>query len=381
MSRRLATAIPAAWLGLLLIFVVAGGTDQSPISAPKSPVTVRPWIDTGDRETVESLFATWYESEEQQIAWTGSYDGCNAGDSSDALRAATIKRINFFRAMAGVPAVIEEDKKYSGLAQAGALMMSAEGRLSHEPGPDYECFSDDGELAAANSNLYLGRVGPWAIDGYIEDPGDKNIDVGHRITILHPPTTRMGVGHVAGDKERYPANVLWVFDDDVFDKETPIREPGGFVAWPPRGYVPGELVYPRWSFTLDEADFSQAELTMTVNGEAVPYNVVARLSKDGEVPSSVLVWEPSHSVLAANDDVTYTITVSGVGGVTPNSLAMTDGEVSEGESLTTFSYEVTVLARQDQGFRSTVMAALEPASDQARSVIEVGRRRLRALGL
>lgn len=368
----------------------AGGTGDVD---PDGPV-IRPWIDTDDREAVEAAFAGWHGESRSEVSWTGSYDGCFAGDSSDELRQATIDRVNYFRAMAGVPAVVEEDPKYSHLAQAGALMMSAEGQLSHYPDSDYACFSTDGETAAANSNLYLGRVGPWAVDGYIEDPGEKNIDVGHRITILHPPTTRMGVGHVAGDESRYPANVLWVFDDDVFEKDTRVREDDGFVAWPPRGYVPGELVYPRWSFTLDAADFSDAELTMTANGQPVPHAVVARLSKDGEVPSSVLVWEPSQTVMEAAEDVTYSVTISGVGIQKPlRSLALADGDgndasdepgrdVVENETVSaTFSYDVTVLARNEGGLRSTVMAALEPASDRAKSVMQSGRQRLRLFGL
>ncbi len=406
MPRRFAIALPTVALVVALLAVmVSSQPDPLPYSPPGGPAA-RPWIDTQDRGAVEDAFASWYHSGESEVAWTGSYEGCASGDSSDLLREATIDRVNFFRAMAGVPATVQHDTDYSELAQAGALMMSAEGKLSHYPDHTYECFTTDGEMAAANSNLYLGRTGPWAVDGYIEDPGDKNVDVGHRITILHPPTTRMGVGHVAGDESRYPANVLWVFDENVFDKTTAVREHSGFVAWPPRGYVPGELVYPRWSFSLSEADLSDAELTMTANGEPVAYSIVARLSKEGEVPSSVLVWEPSQTVMQATEDVTYAISVAGVGVRQPaesdlRTLAMVSdrepadrldrfhqgtateaaGDQPGAYEKVTFSYEVTVLAPAEGGLRSTVMAALEPASDRARAVVDSSRRRLQSFGL
>ena len=171
--------------------------------------------------------------------------------------------------MAGVPSQIDEDADMSRQAQAAALMMSAEGELTHQPAPEFACYSADGSRAAANSNLYLGRIGPAAIDGYVEDPGSGNIDVGHRSTILHPPTRFMGVGHVAGTDDHYPANALWVFDDDVFVDDYPTREADRFVAWPPRGYVPAPVVYPRWSFAIDEADFDDAEIEMSVDGRPV----------------------------------------------------------------------------------------------------------------
>ncbi len=407
MPRRLAIASPVVVLVAVILLAFVSGQSAPPLySAPDGPA-IRPWINTDDRAAVIEAFTHWYGAPQPEVAWTGAYQGCSPGDSSDLLREATIDRVNFFRAMAGVPAAVQEDPGFSELAQAGALMMSAEGKLSHYPDHDYQCFTSDGELAAANSNLYLGRTGPWAVDGYIEDPGDKNVDVGHRITILHPPTTRMGVGHVAGDESRYPANVLWVFDDDVFDKTTNVREQSGFVAWPPRGYVPGELVYPRWSFSLSEADLSAAELTMTANGEPIPYSIVARLSKEGEVPSSVLVWEPSQSVMQATEDITYTVSISGVGvplssGVDLAALALVDqrepsdrlerfrrenpdreqaDSANQSYETMTFSYEVTVLASSEGGLRSAVMAALEPASDRARSVVDSGRSRLRSIGL
>ena len=167
--------------------------------------------------------------------------------------------------MAGVPTGVTLNPEYSARAQQGALSMSATGKLSHTPDSSFECLNDTARQAAANSNLYLGRTGPRAIDGYIEDPGERNRDVGHRNTILHPPTTEIGVGHVAGNDDSYPANALWVFDDQVFEDNPPLREDNGFVAWPPRGFVPQDLIHPRWSFGLADANFDNATVTMTLS--------------------------------------------------------------------------------------------------------------------
>ncbi len=253
---------------------------------------VEPWIDTSNRTAVAVAFASEYGHSTPSMDWSGNYEGCEPGESSRRLASATVRRVNFYRAMAGVPAGVILNPEFSEKAQHAALAMSATGRLSHTPDDSFSCLSQTASEAAANSNLYLGRTGPQAIDGYIEDPGDRNRDVGHRNTILHPPTTEIGVGHVEGSSSAYPANALWVFDEGVFDDNPPLREPEGFVAWPPRGFVPPELIYPRWSFGLLNADFDNASVSMTSDGEQIPIEIVARLSKKGYVPSPIIVWEP-----------------------------------------------------------------------------------------
>lgn len=296
---------------------------------------VEPWIDTANRDAVAVAFANEYSHNSPGMDWSGNYETCNPGDSSHRLAKATVRRVNFYRAMAGVPAGVTLNDDYSAKAQHAALAMSASGRLSHTPDQSFDCLSEDGSVAAANSNLYLGRTGPEAIDGYIEDPGERNRDVGHRNTILHPPTTEIGVGHVAGSDTAYPANALWVFDDDVFADNPPVREDGGFVAWPPRGYVPEELIYPRWSFGLADAIFENATVTMSRDGEPIELDVVTRLSLQGYVPAPIIVWEPAAdlgpSASGTSYDVTYEVVVDGV---------IVDGaEVS-------FSYSVTIMGDQ-----------------------------------
>jgi uncharacterized protein YkwD len=284
------------------------------------PVPV-PWIDTGSREAVARAYESAFTSPIPKLDWTGRHDSCEAGTSSSTFRTATITRVNYYRAMAGVSATVSEDPGLSVKAQQAAIMMSAEGKLSHTPTSDFGCYTETGGQAAANSNLYLGRNGPEAIDGYIEDPGDDNTDVGHRNTILHPPTRQMGVGDVDRSLHGYSANALWVFDQRVFDeglpgRQAPMREPGRFMAWPPRGFVPKPLIHPRWSFTLAGADLSKAQVVMydaanpDRRGE-VPLTVVSRTGGAGHVPLPTVVWEPQ--IFPADDvDTDYLVVITGV---------------------------------------------------------------------
>ncbi len=114
------------------------------------------------------------------MAWTGDHDSCNAGTTSQQFRDNIFQRINFYRAYAGVPAIVEEVTDYTAKAQEAALMMSRNNALSHTPPVSWECYTADGYEAAGKSDLYLGVSGINAINGYIRDPGANNMQVGHR---------------------------------------------------------------------------------------------------------------------------------------------------------------------------------------------------------
>src|SRR5690606_16792170 len=98
--------------------------------------------------------------------------------------------------------------------------------------------------------------------------------------ILLPQLRVMGTGDVPGSETFNPANALWVVDKSVHDPRPQTREP--FVAWPPPGYVPYRVVYPRWSFSYAGADFSHTTVHMAQNGEEVAVEV-----------EPLYVWEPT----------------------------------------------------------------------------------------
>ncbi|MCP5032671.1 MAG: hypothetical protein GY939_12775 [Actinomycetia bacterium] len=327
--RRLLATLPMVVLAVLVIAVgsrepTAAGTEPPGELGFRTELFLRTgndgWFDTSDRAAVVAAYQREFGGLNPVLEWTGDHHSCEPGTSSRRSRLASIRRVNYYRAMAGVPAIVTEDPELTAKAQSAAIMMSVEGTLTHSPSPDFACFTPTGQLAAANSNLYLGRTGTEAIDGYIEDPGAGNIDVGHRNTILHPPTQKMGIGNVDGSSTGHAANALWVFDDHVFDETSVqrprVREADRFVAWPPRGHVPSELIHPRWSFMLAGADFSSAEVSLyrmrSRSARTVPVEVVARVGTSGHVPLPTIVWEPDLDSDFVVDE-TYLVVISGVG--------------------------------------------------------------------
>lgn len=262
-------------------------------------------------------------SENAAPGWSGDHAACDPGDTNQSFRDAVLLRINYFRAMAGIPPLEGLNPEYNHKAQQAALMMSANNALSHDPPADWQCYTPEGDQAAGSSNLYLGVYGVSAIDGYIRDPGAGNYPAGHRRWILYPYTRYMGTGDIPPANGANAANALWVFDADGHPARPATREP--FVAWPPPGYVPHDVVYPRWSLAYPGADFSAATVAMTRNGAPLAANVQPVVTGYGD---NTLVWEPDTPFGSApGADTVYTVEVTN---------AIIDGAAQ------TFSYTVTL---------------------------------------
>ena len=280
-------------------------------------VTVSPWgtgtpatgltVDLLHRESSAAFFHQRYViSEPVEIAWTGNHVACDEGIVSPAFRKAVRQRLNYFRLMAGVPSV-QFDPEFNRLAQKGALMLSVNDRISHATDPSWVCYSEDGASGAKYSALYLGVYGWKAIDGYIEDGGDSNFFVPHRRDLLFPWTEAMGSGDIPPVEGYKAANAVWVVGP-MADERPVARD--GFVAWPPPGYVPYQVVYPRWSLSYLDANFSLATASMTLEGQEVP--VTVREVVDG-VAESTIVWEPQIALgQPPQKDLWYTLRVDGV---------------------------------------------------------------------
>lgn len=279
-------------------------------ASPGAGIIVRasvPPINTQDRADVVAFYDSVYkDSNGVDAQWTGDVDTCTAGDTSAAYKDATLLRINYFRAMTGLPGDVVFDTAWNADCREAALMMIAEGSLSHSPPPSWACYSAAGASAAGKSNLALGRHGPGAIDLYILDSGSNNTAVGHRRWILYPPQETMGCGSTTASNGWYlGSNALRVIGGSGARPATP-----EWVAWPPSGYVPYSLVYPRWSFSYPRADFSNATISMTHEGQPV---AATKLPVSNGYADNTVVWEPQGIPSSRpSEDEVYSVTVSNV---------------------------------------------------------------------
>lgn len=295
-------------------------------------------VDPMDRAASLAFYRSVYRmAPDPSIAWTGSPTACTPGTTSAEFQAAVVQRINYFRAMAGVPAGIVLDDALNRKAQAAALMMSVNKKLHHTPPATWTCYSGDGAEGARKSNLST-LIGWEAIDQYMRDAGPNNDVLGHRRWLLYPQTRRMGTGNVPAVAGYDQASALLVIESETTATTRPaVREAEGFVAWPPRGYVPHTVVYARWSFSYPNADFSAASVTMTRDsGALVP------LTRERQVVNgfgeNTLAWRPYDRDSFASwpqpaADETYTVSIENV---------LIDG------TPRSFTYQVTVIDAEEQ---------------------------------
>ncbi len=159
--------------------------------------------------------------------------------------------------------------------------------------------------------------------------------VGHRRWVLFPTNPVFGTGDVPSVGSYLSANALWAWDANVSGPRPATRD--GFVAWPPAGYVPYQIVFPRWSFSWPGANFGSASVTVTVDGSSIPVSIDSRT--DNGYGENTIVFQPSRSGwLNAGADTTYKVTISGV---------------SAGGQTRTFTYDVTVFDPGTSGSGST----------------------------
>ena len=304
--------------------VILGDAPQAPTSLAGLPgggprpkiVTGGFSVDTSSREQVRQFYnAVFTSSDGVPINSTAVTASCIPGTNSPTFVNVTLRRINWFRAMAGIPASVTFNAAEGVKDQAAAVMMSEHGALQHTGSwVGWNCFSSDGTNASANSNLALGNAGPDAINAYIWDFGANNNVVGHRRWILYPQTQIMATGDVPAQGSYNSANATWVFDANFGGPRPATRTP--YVTWPPAGYVPSQIVYPQWSFALTNANLSASTVTMTSNGVPVPVTLQPYATGFGE---NTLVWyptglDPTTGTLFpfSGTDTVYAVTVSNV---------------------------------------------------------------------
>ena len=296
------------------------------VGRPSEPGSAsRVGMDTWDRNAVLAAYEAEFSRTEPDTGFTGDVDNCSAGTTSQSYRDSVVQRVNWYRQMAGLTNVAE-DPALSATAQRKALIMLAQGDLSHTPSPEWACFT---EIDHPGENLALGVAGVGGVDGYMQDSGDHNLAVGHRQQILSPFVTRIGTGDVFDPGSAYrAANAMHLSYD--FDLAPEVREERAFVAWPPPGFVPPETAWGRWSFAMQQIatdetregniiyrtrylsgpDFSQAAVSVSHDDGPVPARIIHR--------DDALVWAVHGDTDSArlpeprDGDRCYTVKITGV---------------------------------------------------------------------
>jgi hypothetical protein len=290
---------------------------SSAVSATIAPSATGAWYDTAVRETVRTAYnSVFVPTNGVSLGYTGNPANGIAGDTSAAYKAAVLARINFFRAMSGVPPVLTLDPILNQKDQQGALMLYANQQLSHTPPESWLRYTAEGAEALGYSNICAGlQSDAGCINTFMDDHGAGNSFVGHRRWFLFPNTQVMGTGDIPEGSFRL-WNAVWIIEIAAFGRARPAtRDP--FVAWPPQGYVPYQTLYNRWSFSYPNASFTGASVSMRRNGVSIPSRIDS--AADNNYGDRTIVWIPDNLSATSpsapakpSSDTTYSITITNV---------------------------------------------------------------------
>jgi uncharacterized protein YkwD len=258
----------------------------------------------GDR-TPEAVCARWNadRADMSEGTWSGNVDSCDPGDISADARENALRLYNLYRWLADLPPV-ETSAERDEMAQACALMMEANGMLSHEPPMSWDCWTDTGAQGASTSNISSGSS-VSSVDGYMLDPGNPTT-IGHRRWILSNSLGPIGIGST-GDGSSCMQNLGGM---GQAGKE--------WMAWPPPGVLPygaysfgnwGSLSDTGWTLQSDELDLSQVSVSVSSGGSPLPVTVTELLGGYGSrdaIRFNPDGWEPEAGQ-------TYSVEVSGAG--------------------------------------------------------------------
>jgi uncharacterized protein YkwD len=270
----------------------------------------------GDRASVINDYNNIYlPALNTPSGWVGNVSQCNAGSISSAQSTAVLNAINYFRALCALNPVTF-NTTLSADSQQAALMMSANRSLSHNPPPDWPCYTASGANGAADSNLHLGFPGVEGLRHNMDDGGPSNYFVGHRRNFLAPGQSQMGYGMV-DDKSAVvppyqPAGAWYVLDSTL--SSTPTTP--AIIPWPASGFFPWEIEpLGRWSLSIPQAlnyNVSAASVTVTLN--SVTQAITLQQVEPGYGFLDTLVWDftTAPPQPAPGVDNTYNVLISGL---------------------------------------------------------------------
>lgn len=289
-----------SYLGFLLLSL----TLFTSCSSNDASSTTPPEIETDDvaRLAAKELYLEYYEASKttgSETPWNGNASNCDPGTVPSDVRDKIFLRLQYYRKAVGLENTITENVNQSAKAQKAALMMKSNNKLDHFPPESWSCYTEEGSEAAGKSNLTMAKNAE-AIDSYISEPGDSNGPVGHRRWLLYPRLAAIGIGNTDS------SNAIWVVGNSG---QEPSDMPE-FIAWPPAGYVPKEVVFPRWSFSIPNADFSQTTVSMIDQNGTIIDLSLEELSLAYADPT--IVWVPKGIDTNTGLDISYVVTLKNV---------------------------------------------------------------------
>lgn len=250
---------------------------------------------------------------------------CQAGTLKPEVGARVLAALNDIRARHKLPAVTyaPADEPAS---QQSALMMAANGQLSHFPPTSWNCYTTAGATAAGQSNIYLGMGGlRYSQDadiliGFLTDTNNVTANnIGHRRWLLYPFLSTIAYGRVAGvwqtNNRADGASIKVINTTQNTAGPLPDYVAYPFEDYPARYYENGALLSfgvianKTSNFGANSAvNFANATITVRARGGAALTVSNVSFDNDGFGLPNNLQW----SVAGLTNNTTYDVTINNV---------------------------------------------------------------------
>ena len=195
--------------------------------------------------------------------WMGNPNQCIAGEMGMDAQESVLRITNFYRSLANLNPVTLATQGQAELQEC-ALMMEANRSISHTPPSSWNCYTEGGMQKAGQSNLATTNALD-AVALYMIDRGNETT-MGHRRWIMSKGLQTIGLGST---NEYSCMEVLHLN-----------RQPG-WVAYPPAGEFPIQILSDRWS-SIDQTGWTiqmngisgqNPVVEVSVNGTSLPVEV------------------------------------------------------------------------------------------------------------
>lgn len=258
------------------------------------------WYKQLKRDLMDSSI---FENKKVGFKKAPSSRNCYPGELTSYEYVSFIGSLNFVRAIAGVPFVNDIDSASSINCQKAAWCLTVNNKITHFIPKTFKCFSTGAASAASQSNLAYGYPRGQAIFGLLRDEEHENSSVGHRRWLLNPSLTFPGYGltdkvvvvQVFGDRTNFRNAYK---DLEEYDRRG--------IAWPVIGLHPLFLSTKRFSFSLKDANFKNATVSVKKNGRVIS---VKKLPIKDHYGSATIAFDLSE--MPSNED-RYDIVIKNV---------------------------------------------------------------------
>jgi MYXO-CTERM domain-containing protein len=281
------------------------------------------------QNTVAAVCQRWVCDRADMTEGTSTADiaSCTVGDLTGEGRPNSLKAVNLYRFLTGMP-VVTEDPGFDSMAQACSIIQAANG-LSHTPTTTDTCYTTAG-ASASNMSSICDAASVGCIDLYMNDSGNSGF--GHRTWIFSNLLGPVGFGQTGSGGRTMTASCFY--------------QTGGmgraaipFVPWPASGPVPLAAITATkvdssgWSVQSDTINLTTATATVMDGTTSLPVTVTPNLPRFGakyamEILPNGWTSQAGHSYAVAvggtTPPISYTVQVADCTGYTTAGCS-TDG--------------------------------------------------------